>query len=139
MSRRADSAPGALDSRLRTSLVAVALTGFLLTLMALAVSDFAAALSAAVGAGLAAANLWALARVVGALLPTDRPGAEAQSRGGWALVAALKMFGLVAVVWLLMRRGFVSPLPMLVGFGALPIGIAIGSLVSDRSAQTDER
>jgi hypothetical protein len=33
-----------------------------------------------------------------------------------------------------MRHGVVSPLPMLVGFGSLPIGIAIGSLVSDRSA-----
>jgi hypothetical protein len=110
-----------------------------LVLMALAVSDWGAGLSAAVGAALAAGNLWALARVVAALLPSDRPGAEAQSRGGWALAAGLKMFGLVAVVWLLMRRGFVSPLPMLVGFGALPIGIAIGSLVSDRSAPSGDR
>jgi len=27
---------------------------------------------------------------------------------------------------------------MLIGFGALPIGIAIGSLVSDRSGQTED-
>jgi hypothetical protein len=44
------------------------------------------------------------------------------------------MFALSASAWLLMRHGIVSPLPMLIGFGALPIGIAIGSLVSDRSA-----
>jgi hypothetical protein len=67
-------------------------------------------------------------------LPNDRAGAESQSRGGWALVAGIKMFGLVALAWLLMRHGIVSPMPMLVGFGALPIGIAIGSLVSDRNA-----
>jgi hypothetical protein len=45
------------------------------------------------------------------------------------------MVGLLAVTWLLMRHGVVSPLPMLVGFGALPIGIAIGSIVSDRGAE----
>jgi hypothetical protein len=45
------------------------------------------------------------------------------------------MFGLVVAVWLLMRHGVVSPLPMMVGFGALPIGIAIGSLVSDRRSR----
>jgi hypothetical protein len=33
-----------------------------------------------------------------------------------------------------MRHGIVDPLPMVIGFTALPIGIAIGSLVSDRSA-----
>ncbi len=46
----------------------------------------------------------------------------------------LKMLGLVGGVWLLMRHGVVSPIPMVVGFGSLPIGIVIGSLVSDRSA-----
>ena len=49
------------------------------------------------------------------------------------MLAVVKMLGLVAVVWLLMRHGVASPIPMVVGLGALPIGIAIGSLVSDRS------
>jgi hypothetical protein len=43
------------------------------------------------------------------------------------------MLGLVAAVWLLMRHGVTAPLPMVVGLGSLPIGIVIGSLVSDRS------
>ncbi len=114
------------------SLRAVVITGAVLALCALAFAGVGAAVSVAAGAGLAAGNLWLLARIVTALLPDDRPGAEAQSRAGWALVAVLKMFGLLALAWLLMRHGIVSPLPMLVGFGALPIGIAIGSLVSDR-------
>ncbi len=88
--------------------------------------------------GIAAGNLWALARIIVALLPAEVEAARKQSRAGWALVAMLKMFGLVAAVWLLMRHGVVSPLPMLVGFGALPIGIAIGSLVSDRGARPQE-
>jgi hypothetical protein len=47
------------------------------------------------------------------------------------------MLALLALAWLLMRHGIVSPLPMLIGFGALPIGIAIGSLVSDRTPPPD--
>jgi ATP synthase I chain len=132
MAPRAESPPQPFDARLRMSIRAVAMTGGVLALGALAFVGLEAAVSVAAGAALAAGNLWLLARIVTSLLPDDRPGAEAQSRAGWALVAVVKMFGLLALAWLLMRHGIVSPLPMLVGFGALPIGIAIGSLVSDR-------
>jgi hypothetical protein len=131
---RTDVSPRRYDARMRTSIRAVAIAGIVLTLVAAVFAGLGAAFSVAAGAALAAGNLWLLARIVAELLPSDREGAEAQSRAGWALVAVLKMFGLLALAWLLMRRGLVSPLPMLVGFGALPIGIAIGALVSDRSA-----
>ena len=122
------------------AIVAVALTGAALSTGALLFAGLGAAFSVAVGAAIATGNLWALARIIGALLPSGRAGAEAQSKGAWALVAVLKIFALLAAVWLLMRHGVVSPLPMLVGFGALPIGIAIGSLVSDRSPpDSDDR
>jgi hypothetical protein len=130
-------APARFDARLRMSIRAVGATGGVLALCALAFAGLEAAVSVAAGAALAAGNLWLLARIVTSLLPDDRPGAESQSRAGWALVAVLKMFGLLALAWLLMRHGIVSPLPMLVGFGALPIGIAIGSLVSDRRPPPD--
>jgi hypothetical protein len=130
--------PVPLDRRMRTSIAAVALCAAAFTLAALAFASGGAALSVACGGGLAAGNLWALARVVAALLPDSRRAAQSQSRGAWSLLAALKMVGLIAVAWLLMRRGVASPLPMLIGFGALPIGIAIGSLVSDRSGQTED-
>jgi len=129
---------GALDARLRTSLAAVAVSAAVFTVCALAFAGGRPALSVACGGALATGNLWALARVVAALLPDTRRTAEAQSRGAWSLLAAVKMVGLVAVAWLLMRRGIASPVPMLIGFGALPIGIAIGSLVSDRSGQTED-
>jgi hypothetical protein len=134
MAVRTDASPARFDARLRTSLAAVVIAGAVLVLLALAFASVGAGVSALVGAALAAGNLWLLARIVAELLPNDRAGAESQSRGGWALVAGIKMFGLVALAWLLMRHGIVSPMPMLVGFGALPIGIAIGSLVSDRNA-----
>jgi len=127
-----------IDRRMRTSIVAVAACAAAFTAGALAFASTRAAIAVALGGALAAGNLWLLARVVAALLPDSRSAAEAQSRGAWGLVAALKMVGLVAVAWLLMRRGIAAPLPMLIGFGALPIGIAIGSLVSDRSGQTED-
>ncbi len=133
MAPRTEAPPGRFDARLQTSIRAVAVAGLVLTLFGAAFAGVRAGISVALGATLAAGNLWLLARIVTELLPGDSAGAEAQSRAGWALVAVLKMFGLLALAWLLMRHGIVSPLPMLVGFGALPIGIAIGSLVSDRS------
>jgi len=140
-----DEAPGPppgrggrhLDDRMRTAIVAVAITAAVETVVAAAFVDLSSAFSVALGGGLAAGNLWALARIIAALLPGDSGGATAQSRAGWAILAAVKMVGLLGVSWLLMRHGVVSPLPMLLGFMSLPIGIAIGSLVSDRSAPPD--
>jgi hypothetical protein len=126
-----------LDARMRLCLLAVALSGVALALCALAVFGAKSGLSVAVGAGVATGNLWVLGRIVAALLPAEAAGARAQSRAGWVLVAMLKMVGLVVLLWLLMRHGGVSPLSLMAGFGALPIGIAIGSLVSDRSAPTE--
>ncbi|MDP9151884.1 MAG: hypothetical protein M3O36_18330 [Myxococcota bacterium] len=141
------------DRRLRTAIAAVALSGAVVALATAAFGGSGAALSAATGASLAAANLWLLARIVTSIFPDEgpeasgHPGARAgataassatRASAGWTVVVLLKMIGLFGVVWLLMRHGAVSPLPMLVGFGALPIGIAIGSLVSDRSAHPED-
>jgi hypothetical protein len=141
MISRADAPRRPVDARLRSAIVAVVLCGAALTLGARIWVGSRAALSVAVGAALAALNLWALARIVSALLPEGESAArtngasapDAAPAGQWALLAMLKMLALFAVVWLLMRYEIVSPLAMLVGFGALPVGIAIGSLVSDRN------
>jgi hypothetical protein len=123
---------------MRRSILAVAATGGVLSLAALLFFGPTTAFSVAMGGALAAANLFILARIVAALLPAERDGARTQSKAAWGLLAMLKLFGLIAVVWLLMRHEIVSPIPMVIGFGALPIGIAIGSLVSDRSASSDD-
>jgi hypothetical protein len=138
MARGTDVLARGFDPRLRVSLVAVAVAGVALTVAALALFGGAGAGSAATGAALALGNLWGLARIVGALLPGDTQAAKAQSRASWALLAALKMLALLGITWLLMRHGLVSPLPMLIGFLSLPIGIAIGSLVSDRSGASED-
>jgi hypothetical protein len=132
-----------LDARMRASLVGVAVSGAVLGALAAAFAGAAAAWSVVAGAGLATANLWALARVVVALLPAE-PEAEDENRHvaagqpdprearAWASVAMLKTVGLLLVAWGILRYRVAAPLPLLVGFGALPIGIAIAALVSDR-------
>lgn len=126
------------DARLRTSLVAVVWSGAALTVTSALVAGLWTGLSVGAGAALASVNLWALSRIVVALLPDHRAGADAQSRAGWSIVAALKLGALLTATWLLLRDGLVSPLSLLVGFGSLPIGIAIGALVSDRSARSED-
>jgi hypothetical protein len=131
-----------LDAQLRASIVCVAATGAALAVAAVPFFGLGTAFSVGMGAAIATGNLWALARIIAALLPDDAGGAGSPGReknaAGWAVLGVLKMFGLIALVWLLMHHGIVSPLPMLVGFGALPIGIAIGSLVSHRGARSSE-
>jgi hypothetical protein len=115
---------------MRTSLIAVAASGVVLTAGALLISGVGPAFSVAVGAFLAVGNLWALARVVVAVFPSDEKSQRGPS--AWGLVAALKMIAFVAAAWLLMQEGVVSPIPLVVGRGSLPVGIAIGAVVSDR-------
>jgi ATP synthase I chain len=124
-----------LDGRLRASLLAVAACGVALILGALFILGLPAARSVGVGAAIATVNLWALARIVTALLVVEE---RTRGAGAWAFLGSLKMVGLFALVWLLMRSHAVSPLAMLVGFGALPMGIAIGALVSDRSGPIED-
>jgi hypothetical protein len=129
-----------MDARMRRSLLGVGLTGAVLALGATFIAGVSTGFSVAVGAVIATGNLWALARIFTAILPSGEgaaEGARSQSRAGWSLVAILKLFALIGAVWLLMKHDLVSPLAMLVGFGSLPIGIALGSLVSDRSAPQD--
>jgi hypothetical protein len=118
------------DRRLRTAIASVVVVGGIETILAFFVADARTALAVGLGAALAVGNLVALALVVTSLLPSG----EAASRGqaAWTLLALIKMLVLFGVTWLLLRSGVISPLALLVGFGALPLGIAIGSLVSDR-------
>ena len=130
-----------LDRRLKVSLASVAVSGAALGLGALLTFGTRAGFSVALGGAIATANLWTLAYIVAALLPDGpdprNPSGEpqgARNTGAWALIGGMKLLALVAAVWVLLRGEIVSALPLLTGFAALPIGIAIGSLVSDRAS-----
>jgi hypothetical protein len=104
--------------------------------------------SVAVGAMLATANLWVLARVVEAMLPGREEGVGGEREGdagepekpagaarqAWRAVGTVKTVTLLGVATLLMVGGVAAPLPLMVGLCSLPIGIAIGALVSNRGA-----
>ena len=137
----ATSTPRRMDARLRAALVTVVVSASVFAGVASFAWSLRAALSVAVGGAIATANLYVLARIVASLMPADDGAGATEPRvtGGtraWGVLALFKMIALFGGVWMLMSHKLVDPMPMLVGFGALPIGIAIGSIVSDRTAKS---
>jgi hypothetical protein len=120
-----------LDSRTRTAIVGVAAIGAVLAVGAGAGWGLRSGVSVSVGALIAVANLYGLARIVGAML-----GSRIEGDGGaglWGILAVLKVVGLFGAVWLLLTSHLVEPLSLVVGWGALPIGVALGALFSDKT------
>lgn len=116
----------------RPALRAVAACGGALTLAALLWGGLHAGFSAALGAAVAVANLFVLGRVVGALLGD---GSQAAS---WSLVGLFKLVALFFGMWALFSSGVALVLPFMVGYGALPIGITLGSLFVPTSTSSTE-
>lgn len=127
---------------------AAVILGAIFSLFAAGLYGAHAAFSVAVGAAIAVANLLMLRAIIRALIrgpeePKDSAGedpdekssqdhAEIGRRGGvaWAVFAVLKIFLLFGGVWILLTRGLVAPIPLVVGYGVLPLGIAMASLWS---------
>ncbi|MGO8998410.1 MAG: ATP synthase subunit I [Polyangiaceae bacterium] len=130
-------APRGLDPRTRTAILGVAAIGAFFAIGATAGWGARSGVSVFVGALIAVANLYGLARIVGALL-----GARAEGDAGaglWGILAVLKVVGLFGGVWLLFASHLVDPMGLVVGWGALPIGVALGSLFSDKTERQNER
>ena len=75
----------------------------------------------AIGALLAAANLAAIGLVVRGVL-----------RGAllsWGSLAAVKFAVLLFTVWLVLKNHWAGPVPLALGYVALPLGIVIGQLL----------
>ena len=92
------------------------------------------AVSVALGAAFAVANLWLISRVVAVLL--SRRG----RRAFWTLVGVLKLGGAAGLLYVAFTRGWASPLWFGLGYGALPIGIVLaqGFAPADRSLTAKE-
>ncbi|MEB2321704.1 MAG: ATP synthase subunit I [Sorangiineae bacterium] len=99
----------------------VGLVGALLTAGAVAVSGPPVGLGVAIGALVALANLWVLDRAVRGFL-------TGESRAPWAVVAVLKLVLLVGALYLVVKSGVAGVMPLIVGFGALPLGITLSQL-----------
>lgn len=126
-----------------------AVLGAIFTVLALATFGSRAALSVAVGATIAVANLLMLRAIIRSILkppdeatdagdadeadppPTYEDSREDGRRGGtaWGIFAVLKIFVLFAGVWFLLTKKVVDPIPLVVGYGVLPLGITASALV----------
>jgi hypothetical protein len=115
---------------------AAAVLGVLGALAALALSGGHAALSVAVGAVFAVANLVALRWIVrSTILAPETDGSTADHvavgrRGGvaWGVFAILKIFVLFGGIWILLTKGVVDPIPLAAGYGVLVLGIAVSTI-----------
>jgi hypothetical protein len=82
--------------------------------------DFQSTVSVAVGAAIALLNFWMTSYLVrGFLAPTGM-------RLPWPLIATIKLVVVLGGVYVLLDREVLSLLPLVVGFGALPLGIVLG-------------
>jgi hypothetical protein len=106
----------------------VAIVGALLTAGAPSLLGQQTRVSVALGALLAAGNLWAISRTVrGFLYP-------AGARAAWIPLALLKFSVMFLGVLFLVREGYAQLLPLVIGYGALPVGITISQLKSAPAA-----
>lgn len=62
--------------------------------------------------------------------PDEREHEGRGRRGGavWGVLAAIKMLLLFGGIWILLTRHVVDPMPLLVGYGAMPLGIVVSAL-----------
>jgi len=104
----------------------IALCGAVLCVVVLAVGGTRAGISTGVGAAIALLNLWALRSILAILVSA---AAGTRSSAGYGFFLVPKLIALLGIVWLLLVRHLVSAGPLAIGYGALPIGVAIGALV----------
>ncbi len=117
------------DTSLLAAKIAVTL-GAAFTIVALGWHGPHTAASVVAGAAVAVVNLLALRALIRALLKPERPKGGA----GWLLLALGKMLLLFGGLWLLATSKLLEPLPMLVGYGVLPIGITASALFGRKDA-----
>jgi hypothetical protein len=117
------------DTSLTAAYVGVALSGAVLLIGAAVAFGARHAAAVALGVVLAVSNLWVLERLVRVYLSSER--------GHWAVVALVKAGALFGMVALLVKSGMVDVLPLVVGFGALPIGVTIAGLWPVASAREE--
>lgn len=104
-------------STLRVALWSVVLFGVTGAIMAALFAGVSAMFGVAVGAALAAANLWTIGVVVRGYMGQLNPNVP------WGLVGLLKFVLLFAGVYALLKSGLVPAGALFIGYGALPLGI----------------
>jgi hypothetical protein len=124
---------------------AAAVIGAVLAIGALLLRGPRAGSSVAVGAALAVANLILMRAIIGGLFRApaepsepDETNADAAPREeapetskadlAWGVLASVKLVLLLGVFGFLLTRPFFDPMALLVGYGAMPLGILATAL-----------
>jgi hypothetical protein len=114
---------------LRPTKISIGATALALTVVSALLFDPRATVGVAVGGLLATLNFILFIRLVGAFMSQKGNAAP------WAVLAGVKLLGLFAVVYIILKRGDLPALSLAIGYGALPIGISLGSLFKPRPIQ----
>jgi hypothetical protein len=119
------------DPALTAAFWAVGGVGLVASGVSFAAYGLGTAFSVLAGALVAFANLWVHARVVKMYL----------AGGGrvWAVIGLVKVTLLFGLIYLLVRRDVVSVMPLIAGYGALPLGILASHLRPQPGPVTEER
>jgi hypothetical protein len=118
------------NAQIHFVIASIAVVGLLLTLGATFGFGLRHGLGVLVGASLATLNLWSLKRI-GAGIFSE----AGRKRRLWGVAGALKFMALAGLMVALLALHVVQPIAFVIGYGALPIGITLGSLLGPRVAE----
>jgi len=124
--------PMRLDGTLATSVAAVSCVAVVLTIGAVALSDWSDALGVAIGGLVATTNLWIFAHITSNVLAGGR------RKRIWGAIGSLKFLALVGGFYWLLQSDLFSGITLAIGYGALPVGITIGGIVAPRPDEDEE-
>jgi hypothetical protein len=62
--------------------------------------------------------------------PVDHAAEGKRGGAAWGAFGVLKIVVLFGGIWILLTKGWVDPIPLVVGYGVLPLGIVVSSLYS---------
>ena len=116
---------------MRGAVIAVAVSGAAIAVLAFALFTARIGLGVALGAALATANLYVFARVGDAFL------VQKGNTTPWAMIAIVKLVFLFGGVWIILKNDYVPGLALAAGYGALPIGITFGFLFGPKPPDSD--
>ena len=98
--------------------------GVLASLGALLLAGPTKALSVATGVAVAVANWYLLRFIVGRVV-----SGNVRNQAAFSFVLFLKMGGLMALVFFLLRSGYFAPIPFTIGMSCLVVGALLGAFV----------
>jgi len=117
------------DHTFQVTLRAVSGAAILFAIGAFVRSGHEAGLSALIGGATAVLNLMAMKGILGGVIDGTVDGNLGKGRT-FGTLAVLKLFGLMVGVAILLMRGIAQPIPFVIGYLALPVGIVVGVLLA---------